>query len=267
MKLLLALLFCCVFLAGCNSEETGSSDAGDVSTIGEAITHQVCSLNEDSDAEAYVGIDQSLDPVLIDSVYGPIDAIYELELTTDEELTVAFATGFLTGVVLIDAFANLYTIYDCHLETYELNQCNWTQQGLDETEPDIVVSTEFGNDNSYTTTVFEGEERLLEIAGQLGDLGNGQLSLYEQGTLVSSRTYSRTANGGETVSWEGSDDASTYSYTMSEAADCSGSVDFSETTDDGIVTLTADWVFNNGVATGSLDYQDTSVPDSISLEY
>ena len=279
MKHLVTLLIASMLLSACgasdsetNNTDNGGGDIGRDDNEGGGTftqTHSVCAY-EDDDSDngdsvllASKALDESQDPLLIDSMSQAGSDMDIEALPEDQQFDAAFAITAFTAPILADAFATINLIYACTDAIYALNQCNWE---LD----NIKVETQLGFGQSYITTVStptEGQigfQQSQVIEGTVGDLGNMTFNMYEDGLNVGTRQTTRTDDGTETVRWTSTDT----NWVATETSNCTGSIEYQDIREDGTINIDAQWSFDGSTSTGTYDFEKTGETNlSITIDW
>lgn len=233
-----------LLLLGCNDTTTEGNTAPP--TNNGTVTHLVCATDGPN-----VGIDNASEIVLIDSLTVAAGNLYpSVDDVNAEAKTQAWIAMLASN--LVSASSLFYHIYKCTPETYALNTCNYSLSGDDSV---VQIETTVTNHQAYTTNVKTGATLatantvILSVSGTIGDSGNISFEVFDEDD-GSSHTISATrdGNGNETVAFQSDD----LEWTMSEAADCSGSFSYTSTDDeDESNTVTAQWAYSEDVTSGS----------------
>ncbi|MBU2865319.1 hypothetical protein KO489_15815 [Reinekea forsetii] len=245
-------------LVACSPEEAKDNDQATKET-----NNNVCTFDpDDSDRiESYVAINNSEHWLHLESM---ITAAGDFQDTlSEDDFEGAFISAAFLSPSFTDSFSSLFFFYVCTEETYALNQCNYSNENY-QTGGSFEVKTTLLVDDAYKTTVTEldsaglNPQNYLIIDGYINDVGNLTYRLYEEDQLIATRHATRSNTGVETVEY----DTINGSWIATESPNCSGSLDFQLTDDEGFVTtIDASWSFSSGSTTGTLNYYNSASDD------
>lgn len=262
MNKICTLLLANIAIAGCDNSQSDNGPL-DASAPTPGITHKVCTFSPDDDdsLEVGVGIDTAEIPILIESSAQAAEDIDLSSLPDDEQFEAVFAVMPLMVPTFADSFAALSSMLNCSREQYDLHRCNWDMSDSLFFDFPMRVQTTFSPPKGFSSTIQSKEsgdwETILVSDGVLDDIANGKQVFYDNGQPDVTRTFSRTQNGTETVTYA----SEKTNWTATENANCSGNMTFSDVKDDKTITFKAEWSFSGSKTSGKLEYVDSSWED------
>ena len=266
MKNVWTLVLVFGLVSACDNNDVDISGM-DTSPPPSGVTHHVCAFGSQADDDTIhprLGINTAEDTILIESMSAAPEDIDYMKLAEEDQMLAGFAVTTFAMPTFADAFSTLLStllpMLICNREHFDLNRCNWDLSDSFFFEYPLQVQTEFHPPKGFTSTIMsqpnEGDDwqTVMVAEGFLDDLGNGKHRYYENGVQAVTRTFSRTSNGTETISYASVDS----NWTATEDASCNGSLKLEQTKDTEQVTLDAQWVFSGKTSSGKLVFVDSS---------